>query len=86
MESLEIQVRKFIADTFLFGDPAAVPGDDESLLESGVIDSVGILELIGYIEKQFEIRVDDRELVPDNLDSIRKIAHFVARKTGDKGK
>jgi acyl carrier protein len=54
--------------------------DDDSFLEKGILDSTGVLELVGYIEKENRIRVEADEIIPDNLDSINKIADFIARK------
>jgi acyl carrier protein len=56
--------------------------DDDSFLEKGILDSTGVLELVGHIENEYGIRFEADEIVPDNLDSINKIADFVARKTG----
>ena len=54
--------------------------DTESLLDAGLIDSTGILELVGYLEAAFGIRVADADIVPENLDSIGRIAEYVASK------
>jgi acyl carrier protein len=62
-------------------DPAAL-ADDTSLLDQAIIDSTGVLEVIGYIENEFGITVDDAEMLPENLDSIGRIAAFVQRKKG----
>jgi acyl carrier protein len=56
--------------------------DDDSFLEKGILDSTGVLELVGYIENAYGIRFEADEIIPDNLDSINKIADFVARKAG----
>jgi len=76
----ETEIRQFIADKFLFGDDHQ-PSSDASLLEAGIIDSTGVLELIAYMEKHFGIRVEDDELVPENLDTIANICSFLTRKT-----
>jgi len=73
------EIRRFIAERFLFGDDKTL-ADDDSLLEAGIIDSTGILELIGHLEGRFGIKVDDDELVPENLDTIAGIAAFLRRK------
>jgi acyl carrier protein len=73
------EIRQFIADRFLFGDDKTL-GDDDSLLEAGIIDSTGILELINHLEGRYGIKVNDDELVPENLDTIAGIAAFLARK------
>lgn len=79
MIAFETDIRQFIADRFLFGDDKSL-GDSDSLIEAGIIDSTGILELINHLEERFGIRVNDDELVPDNLDSIASIAAFLAKK------
>jgi acyl carrier protein len=78
--STEDSIRRFIADNFLFREDRAAVGDTESLLEAGLIDSTGILELVAFIEGEFGIRVDDAEIVPENLDSIRRIVAYVEGK------
>lgn len=72
-------VRTYIRENFLFGGDAHL-SDSASLLEAGVIDSTGAMELVAFVETRFGIAVDDRDLVPENLDSIDAIAAFVSRK------
>ena len=79
MATTKSEIRQFIADRFLFGDDKKL-GDDDSLLEAGIIDSTGILELIGHLEQRYGIKVNDDELVPENLDTIAAIAAFLAKK------
>jgi len=55
--------------------------DDDSFLEKGIIDSTGVLELVNFIEETFNIRVEDEELIPDNLDSLNKLTTYVGKKT-----
>jgi len=76
----EPEIRKFIAEKFLFGEDNNLPSD-ASLLEAGIIDSTGVLELISYLEEQFKIKVDDDELVPENLDTIAGVCRFLSKKT-----
>jgi acyl carrier protein len=76
----EHEIRKFIAEKFLFGEDNKLPSD-ASLLEAGIIDSTGVLELISYLEEQFKIKVDDDELVPENLDTIAGVCKFLSKKT-----
>ncbi len=67
-------------ENYLFTtDPAAL-ADDDSLLERGIIDSTGIMELIFFLEDEFGITVEDDEMIPENLDSVKKIVAFVGRK------
>lgn len=75
-------VRQFVSENFYVGDPAALT-DDASLLQEGIVDSTGILEVISFLESTFGIQVDDAEMVPENLDTLAGIAGFVARKRGD---
>jgi acyl carrier protein len=73
------QIRSFLTSNFYVADPAALE-DTASLLDQGIIDSTGVLEVIGFLETTFGISVEDSEMLPDNLDSIERIADFIARK------
>lgn len=75
------KIRQFVTTNFYVADPAALQ-DGESLLDSGIVDSTGVLEVIGFLEETFGIKVEDREMLPENLDSIERIAAFVTRKKG----
>lgn len=81
-ENALAEVRAYIVDRFLFGQGADRLQDTDSFLERGLIDSTGILEVVMFVEQRYGIKVTDDELVPDNLDSISRIAAFVARKQG----
>lgn len=83
MHTMEIgsEIRDFVVTNFLFGKGDDLR-DDESLLENGVIDSTGVLELVSYLQERFDMRIEDDEIVPANLDSIRNLVDFVGRKTG----
>ena len=72
----------FIKDKFLLGDISMLQNDDDSFLEKGIIDSTGVLELVNFIEETYNIRVEDEELIPDNLDSLNKIVSYVEKKSG----
>ena len=73
------QVREFVVENFLFGDGNRIE-DDMSFMDNGIVDSTGMLEIVGYLENQFGIRVEDEELVPENMDSMKRIAAFITRK------
>jgi len=73
-------INKFIIDNFLFGDDNTI-GNDASLLENGIIDSTGVLELISFLEETYEITIEDDEMIPENLDSIDNINQFLNKKT-----
>jgi acyl carrier protein len=74
------RVRGFIEENFLFREDLSGLADSDSLLENGVMDSTGILELVAFLESEFSIQMSDAEIVPDNLDSIASIASYVERK------
>ena len=80
---IKATVRGFIVDNFLFGTEDESLTDDASFLETGIIDSTGILELISFVEKTFEITIADDEMLPENLDSLDRISAFVLRKRGE---
>jgi acyl carrier protein len=70
------KVREFVVENFLFGDGEALQ-QDTSFMEEGIIDSTGILELVFFLEENFNINVEDHELVPENMDSLQSIARFM---------
>lgn len=73
------RIRQFILKNFYVADAASLL-DDTSLLDQGIIDSTGVLEVIAFIEDEFGVKVEDEEMLPENLDSIDRIDAFVARK------
>lgn len=75
------QVRAFVTSNFYVADPTGLE-DNVSLLDRGIIDSTGVLEVIFFIEDTFSITVEDSEMLPNNLDSIERIANFVVCKRG----
>ena len=77
-------VRGFIAENFLFRDEADKIANDASLLEAGIIDSTGVLELVSFLETTFGIEVADEDMLPENLDSIRAITGYVSRKLSER--
>ena len=82
---VEREIRDFVVRNFLYGDAAALAGDDESLIERGLVDSTGVLEIVAFLEERFGITLTDDELVPDNLDSVARMILFVKGKLGDDG-
>lgn len=77
MSHIEHNVRQFIADNFILeGDPENLPGA-ESLTQSGVLDSMGVLELVMFIEERFGVSVPDEDTIPENLDSVDRIVRYV---------
>ncbi len=72
------ELRQFVIDNFMFGKPCEGFADDDSFIERGIIDSTAVMELVAFLEGHFRIKLQDRELIPDNFDSINKLARFVA--------
>jgi acyl carrier protein len=70
----------FIVTNYLFGDAGRAPAEDASLVEGGIIDSTGVLELIEFLESHFGIEVSEDETVPENLDTISALTRFVLNK------
>lgn len=81
MSDIKEKVRQFIISNFYVADPAALK-DEASLLDAGIVDSTGVLEVITFIEGEFGITVDDAEMVPENLDAVNHIVAFVQKKKG----
>ena len=79
MQAIKEQVRDFVIETYLFGEDIGLE-DNSSFLEEGIIDSTGILELVVFLEETYSISVEDRELVPENLDSLNNIEAYLKRK------
>jgi acyl carrier protein len=73
------EIRDFVVDNFLFGVAGDIK-DDTSFRESSVVDSTGILELVAFLESHFQIKVEDRDMRPENLDSIERASAFVVAK------
>jgi acyl carrier protein len=77
---LRAEIQQFVLDDLLMGDTESMLDDDESFLETGTIDSSGVLEVVMFLEHNFQLKVQDRELVPENLDSVNRLVQFVMRK------
>ena len=79
------EIRTFVVSNFLYGQDGQSLTSDQSFLENGIIDSTGVLELVAFLEEHFGISVADRELLPENLDSVQNASTFVARKLSAQG-
>lgn len=77
---IKTQIREFITDNFMMGRDPEELKDNNSLLEMNIIDSTGVLEMVGFLEETYEITIEDDELIPDNLDSLVKIEAYINRK------
>jgi len=78
---LRCDIRQFVIDELLMGDAASMLPDGASLTEAGIVNSTGVLEVLMFLEQKFALSVADRELVPENFDSIDNLVAFVQRKT-----
>jgi acyl carrier protein len=76
----KIQIRDFIKETFLKDKANAIFSDDASLIESGIIDSLGILKVLMFIEKTFGFKVDERDVVPEYFENVKALAAYVDRR------
>lgn len=76
-DALRSSIRDFLLENYLFTTDTSAIGWDDSLLGRGIVDSTGMLEVIFFIEEKLGVKVKDEEMIPDNLDSINKIARFV---------
>ena len=78
MEAIQLKLRKFVIETFLFGDGADLR-DDDSFIEKGIIDSTGILQVVDFVEHEFHFQIREEDLLPENLDSIDQLVVFIQR-------
>jgi acyl carrier protein len=79
-EQIEAGVRQFVTEKFMYAQGGETLGNNMSLLDRGLIDSTGVLELVFFLEQTYGIKVADEEMLPDNLDSIDAIRSYVRRK------
>lgn len=71
------QIRKYIFENFLFDENDGSLGDDDSLLDKGIIDSTGVLELVMFLEESFQVEVKDEDLIPENLDTVNNLVKYI---------
>ena len=77
---IEPKIRSYIAENLLFSDDGFPYSDEASFLQEGIVDSIGVMELVNFVESTFSISIDDHELIPDNLDSVAQLSNFVRSK------
>ena len=77
MTDIERQVRRFLRENFFADDEVDALSVTNSLTESGIVDSTGILELVVFVENQFNISVPDEDVVPDNFDTLQNIVNYL---------
>jgi len=85
MQDYATQIKAFIIENFLFNAEGSSLGDDESFLESGIVDSTGILEVVAWIEETFGIMVPDADLLPENFDTVQRLAAYMHRSAEAQG-
>src|SRR5262245_35779080 len=76
---IEHKIHEFIVNNLYYAEDNSI-GDEDSFLETGVIDSMGVMELVAFIQSEFGVEVEQREIVVENFDSVRKLSDFVRRK------
>lgn len=74
------QVKKYIAQNMLFSGDAFDHSDDASLLDAGIIDSIGVMELVAFVSKTYGIEVPPADILPENFDSVSKLAGYIGQK------
>jgi len=77
---IEADLKQFMVDNFLFGDASAAPARDQPLVQSGLVDSTGILEIVAFLEAKFGVHAADEDLAAENFATIAAIAKFVLAK------
>ena len=81
-QQIEPPIREFIASNLLYSKDGFTYADDASLLREGIIDSLGVVELVSFLKTHFNVQVEQHDVRPDNFDSVAKLAAFVRRKQG----
>lgn len=79
--SIETQIKDYIARNLLFSDNGFPYGDEVSFLEEGIVDSIGVMELVAFVEENFSVKVDDLDVTPENFDSVSRMAAYIRRKS-----
>jgi acyl carrier protein len=82
--SIEDKIRGYLGEYVLFSDNGLEYGNDDSFLESGIVDSVAVMELTLFVEEMFGIFVEDQDITPDNFDSVNKLAQFIRSRLNSK--
>jgi acyl carrier protein len=76
----ERELRQYVIDNFLFGQGGSELKNDDSFMERGIVDSTGVLELVAFLEEKFQVKVEDEDLIPANLDSINNLLLYLEKK------
>lgn len=81
-DKISAKIRDFLAVNFLYSTQGFTYGDDASFLEEGIIDSLGIIEVVAFVEKEFGITVEDRDRLPSYFDSVNKLSTYILARGG----
>ncbi len=81
-DEIRVELKAFIIEQFLMGAENECPGDSDSFMKAGIIDSTGVLELVAFIEDKFDISIEDDEMTPANLDTLDSLVTFISGKLG----
>lgn len=81
---IENKIKSYIAQNLLFSGDEFKYSNDASFLEEGIVDSLGVMELVSFVEDQFGVTVDDQDITPDNFDSVSRLAVYVQSKLNGK--
>jgi len=79
-QRIEVQIRHYVLENFLFSDDESQLHNEASFLEEGIVDSTGVLELVLFVEETFDVTVEDDEIVPESFDSVSRLATYIRRK------
>jgi acyl carrier protein len=80
--SIEDQIKEYIANNLLFSDNGFPYDEGVSFLDEGIVDSVGVMELVAFVEERFGVKVNDLDVTPENFDSVSRLANYIRRKSG----
>ena len=83
LDDIKTQLRRYIAENLLFSENGFQYNNDDSLLDEGIVDSVGVMELLAFLEQAFQVDVEDHEITPDNFDSVNRLTRYIAHKLNE---
>ncbi|MEW6179844.1 MAG: acyl carrier protein [Chloroflexota bacterium] len=78
--NIEQQIKEYIAENILFSSDGYPYPEETSFMENGIVDSMNVMEIVAYVEETFGIRVEDREIIPANFDSVKNLANYLRMK------
>lgn len=78
------EMRQFIINNYLRDAENARLSDDDSFLEQGIIDSIGVIELTNFIQREYDIKIEVAEIIPENFDTLNNLERYITRKLKEK--